>query len=473
MGMPYPYGKPLPVTKLQTRTLPPECGAMGKYVASFLTLLLVYSVAFCQSGPQPQNPVFGVHYILNDFKSAQAVHATSLRTAVRNKQFGRFSQMSQGLALNYVNGINTFFDYSATLTGSFPDDAYKNVTTAGKGHLLLEFDASVRAKLLSTKYLATPYVQAGIGASYYDIHWGAFVPAGVGVQIEVLSETFLLINAQYRIAFTDKASDHFMYGIGLAGSIGKKKKPVKPALIPQLPAITIDNDFDGVADSLDQCPLQKGLAMFQGCPDTDGDSIPDKDDKCPYEKGLQRYQGCPIRDTDNDGTPDETDLCPTEKGLPVYQGCPAPDRDKDGLADELDKCPDVPGPIANNGCPEIAAGLKTKVDRAAQNIFFATGSAILLSKSYPALEEVIDLLKANPAMKIDIEGHTDNTGHTAGNQVLSEKRAGAVYAYFKKKGIAPERMRFAGFGETRPIASNNTIAGRSTNRRVVLHISYE
>ncbi|AXY78168.1 OmpA family protein [Paraflavitalea soli] len=447
---------------------------MKKISGMVLALLLLHTIALCQDDDYIQNPTLGVHFIFNDFKSAQAIRSTSLGAALRNKQFGKVKEMSPGLAINYIHGLSPSFDFTGTLAGSILDYSFKDGTTAGKDNLLLEVDASIRGKMFSNKYVVSPYFQVGVGASKYKGYYGAFIPAGLGLQVNLFDEAFLLINSQYRIGITDKASNHFFYSIGLAGAIGKRKatpKVIPPPPLPPPPPP--DSDGDGVIDSLDACPQAKGLAQFQGCPDTDGDGIPDKDDKCPDQRGLERYQGCPIPDTDGDGINDEEDKCPKEKGVARYQGCPVPDRDKDGVNDEEDKCPDLPGVAANNGCPEVSAEVKKRIDVAARNIFFATGSAKLLAKSNKSLDEVAKLMNEDANLKLDVEGHTDNTGKPATNQALSEKRAKAVYDYLNKKGVNADRLRSAGYGQDKPVADNKTAKGRTANRRVELKLHYD
>lgn len=132
--------------------------------------------------------------------------------------------------------------------------------------------------------------------------------------------------------------------------------------------------------------------------------------------GLAKYQGCPIPDTDKDGINDENDKCPTVAGVARYEGCPIPDGDGDGINDEEDKCPAVPGVASNGGCPEIKEEVKQKVEYAAKNIFFNTGSAQLLKKSFKPLDEVVTILNENPTLLLDIEGHTDNTGKPEKNR---------------------------------------------------------
>lgn len=110
----------------------------------------------------------------------------------------------------------------------------------------------------------------------------------------------------------------------------------------------------------------------------------------------------------------------------------------------------------------------TKEDRkpvVLKNVFFATASAELLPVSTNELDRLYNLLEDNPEMRIQINGHTDNVGGDEANQQLSEARAKAVYSYLLGKGIAEERLKYKGFGETQFIADNETEEGRQQNRR--------
>lgn len=250
-----------------------------------------------------------------------------------------------------------------------------------------------------------------------------------------------------------------------------KKKKIVPPPPPEPPK---DTDGDGIIDSLDKCPTVPGLPKYDGCPipDTDKDGINDEEDKCPTVPGIAKYQGCPIPDTDKDGINDENDKCPTVPGVPEYQGCPVPDRDKDGVPDEKDKCPDLFGVASNQGCPEITEEIKKKVEVAAKNILFVTGSAKLRSQSFVKLADVITIMNENPDMLLAIDGHTDNVGKEDFNQTLSENRAASVKAYLVSKGIDESRITATGHGELEPIADNKTAAGRQQNRRSELTLSY-
>ena len=250
-------------------------------------------------------------------------------------------------------------------------------------------------------------------------------------------------------------------------------KKVKKEVVIQAPIVIPikDRDGDGIVDSLDACPDQAGLAALNGCPDRDGDGIADKDDDCPDVPGLAKYKGCPIPDTDKDGINDEEDKCPTVPGVARYQGCPIPDTDGDGVNDEEDKCPNEVGPASNFGCPVIKTEIIEKVNTAAKNIFFATGSAKLLAKSFPSLKNVVKILADNPTYKIAIDGHTDITGTREKNMKLSEDRAASVKAYFVSQGVNESKMTVHGFGPDKPKADNKTPAGRAKNRRVEMTLS--
>lgn len=100
-----------------------------------------------------------------------------------------------------------------------------------------------------------------------------------------------------------------------------------------------------------------------------------------------------------------------------------------------------------------------------ENIFFAVGQYELLAESQTELIKLLDYLKRNPRLKIEIGGHTDPTGLESTNQLLSEQRAHAVRTFLVDGGIAPERIQAKGYASTRPVASNDTAEGRSRNRR--------
>ncbi|MCP9752252.1 OmpA family protein [Ferruginibacter sp. HRS2-29] len=439
---------------------------MKKYILAMLALV-VCTISYGQKDYK-KAPAFSIAFILDDFKSAGEIKTSSLSTVLRNKQWYKTKRMNPGLSAGYIQGLTDHIDFAATLAASYTVYPVPNkIITRQKQNLLLEAAATANVKLLTDKYVVNPFFTGGIGASKYKGYYSAFVPVGLGLQFKFTDEIFLIVNSQYRIPVTENSAEHFYHSFGFAKTF---PKPLPPAPVEVPLPVVADRDGDGVIDAEDKCPDTPGLASLQGCPDRDGDGIADGDDKCPDVAGLAKYQGCPIPDTDGDGINDEQDKCPTIKGFARYQGCPIPDTDGDGVNDEEDKCPTRPGPASNQGCPEIAKEVIEKINFAAKNVFFSTGSYKLLAKSNKSLNAVADLMKSDESLMIDIDGHTDSQGSDEKNQVLSDNRAAAVKNYLVSKGIAESRLKSAGYGETKPVADNKTAAGRAKNRRTEMTV---
>jgi len=246
----------------------------------------------------------------------------------------------------------------------------------------------------------------------------------------------------------------------------------------------LDTDGDGVPDYLDKCPdtpkEAKGMVDKNGCLlDSDGDGVPDYLDLCPNTppeaKGFVDKNGCML-DTDGDGVPDYLDKCPDTpieaRGKVDENGCPR-DTDGDGIPDYLDKCPTIAGVAENSGCPGIKKEVRTLFKKALQGIQFETGKDKIKPKSYPILNQIATVLSANPTYLIEICGHTDNVGNSKSNQLLSQNRAESVRKYLINKGIDQKRMKATGYGDMRPVSTNDTPVGRSLNRRVEFEVSFE
>jgi outer membrane protein OmpA-like peptidoglycan-associated protein len=431
---------------------------MKKLLASVIALSSLLITAYGQTIAPVRQSAIGLSYTLTDFVTAQRIRSTSLTSVLNDKAVAKLSEMSPGLAISYYKGLLPKIDIAATFNGTFLEYPFPDKPATGSSHFLMELDASAQFKLVTEDYWVIPYADLGLGASVYKSYYGAFLPVGIGFRINFFDEAGININSQYRIPVSPETSNyHFFHNLGIYGIIGTKKEAVKP--VPVVPAVVPkDSDGDGIIDANDKCPNVPGTAKYDGCPvpDSDKDGINDEEDRCPTVPGLARYQGCPIPDTDKDGINDEEDKCPNQAGVARYQGCPIPDTDGDGVNDEEDKCPTEMGLPENFGCPALDA----------RRIQFVLGSAKLTKAALAELDKGAKVLEKYPAVKISIEGHTDNTGSAAGNQKLSEQRAAAVKAYLVKKGISADRMVAVGYGETQPIADNKTAAGRATNRRV-------
>jgi len=347
---------------------------------------------------------------------------------------------------------------------------------------IFRFDALYH--ILSGRF--APYVAAGAGGVYQDQEWPGptetklLLNYGGGLKFFLTEDLLLRADVRHVYIFdTPKNSLDFSIGIGyLLGG-----KPLS------------DADLDGVKDKLDQCPdTPLGVAVdAKGCPlDEDGDGIPDFRDQCPDLAGVPDNYGCPLGygDDDGDGVPNEADECPdTPEGAFVdLVGCPL-DSDGDGVFDGLDLCPETPAgtEVGPDGCPPTPAvpeeepvtaeiGLLPAVLEELRReiepvqIKFDFDSSVIKPDFSPFLDHIAETLKNSPGAKIELAGHASAEGTVEYNQGLSERRAMAVYNYLVGHGIPEENLTAIGHGESKPIASNETLEGRRTNRRVEFRV---
>jgi OmpA-OmpF porin, OOP family len=443
---------------------------MKQKLTLLLSLLMVGFFATAQMNDSKfssskKGTLVGIH-----FNALDLTTPVTFKTSATTRSFAKITDMDYGFSLSYWKGLTKTIDVSARAGVLFHnyENIDQNLLSNNKQPIGIELEPSLNFRPYGDDALIAPFLTAGIGGGYYAGKFGAYFPAGVGVQLNLRSQTYVFVQSQYRFSLTKNiVKENLFYSLGFAQSV----KASAPKVVPPPPApIVLDRDGDGVPDATDKCPDVAGLAALNGCPDKDGDGIADGDDKCPDVAGLAKYQGCPIPDTDGDGVNDEEDKCPTEKGLARYQGCPIPDGDGDGVNDEEDKCPAVKGLASNQGCPEISKAIVDKINYAAKNVFFATGSFKLLPKSFKPLNDVAELLKSDESLMIDVSGHTDTQGKEDKNQILSENRAKAVKDYLVSKGVAESRLQSAGYGQTKPVADNKTAAGRAKNRRTEMSV---
>ncbi len=202
--------------------------------------------------------------------------------------------------------------------------------------------------------------------------------------------------------------EDFLWTVGLTVPLGKKAEPPPPPPSPQ-PA-NVDSDGDGVLDRDDRCP------------------------GTPAGVEVDEY-GCE-KDSDEDGVPDSEDECPdTRRGAVV-------DRD----------------------------GCERQVVIDLEGVHFEFDKATLTPDSRSTLDAAVEILGNHPQLEVEVAGHTDNIGTESYNLDLSKRRARVVYDYLIDNGISADRLSTEGYGESEPIASNDTERGRAQNRRTELVI---
>ena len=258
-----------------------------------------------------------------------------------------------------------------------------------------------------------------------------------------------------------------------------------------------DTDEDGIYDDVDQCINEKEIKNdYQdddGCPefDADQDLVYDDVDQCPDKPedrdDFEDEDGCPDPDNDQDGIldvnepphcinkPEDFDNYQDEDGCPEEVG----DSDSDGFLDSEDQCPNEPENKNNyldfDGCPDSPPSKVRIVGNQIvieEKIYFETGKAVILEKSFGILNSVAEVLRAYPKVRIEIAGHTDSVGSDKANMRLSQNRANSVRAHLiEKEGIEGERLESKGYGETQKIVDpEKTPEDKEKNRRVEFNI---
>lgn len=259
-----------------------------------------------------------------------------------------------------------------------------------------------------------PYLLIGAGEQGYDAgeageEYEAFLNAGVGLKHR-FTDLLSLRSDVRAVQSTEEYRTDWAFNIGLQFFFGKAAKASAPA--PVEAPKPLDSDGDGVVDSLDNCP------------------------NSPAGKPVNA-RGCPRKPRDDD---------------------------KDGVPNNKDKCPDTaPGAkVDATGCYVVIE----KDVTVSLNVNFENNSDKIAS-GREQIKEVADFMKEHPLTEVTVEGHTDSLGSDAYNKQLSQRRAEAVAAvltsYYE---LSADRVKAVGYGESRPVASNDTAEGRAKNRRV-------
>jgi len=228
------------------------------------------------------------------------------------------------------------------------------------------------------------------------------------------------------------------------------------------------------------CPVSllnqrfENLATQTAMLDRDNDMVIDSDDQCPGTPSGRTVNdsGCEL-DDDHDYVVNAVDEClATLDGVRVNaKGCGL-DGDADGVFDGLDQCPNstVNVKVDLQGC-EIKAEVLKAINITLSGVLFEFDSHQLKTEFTQLLDsKVTPALLKYPNTVVEVSGHTDNKGEQEYNQTLSQKRAESVVAYLLSQGVQENRIRAKGYGETQPIADNDTEESRAKNRRVEINV---
>ncbi|TAH03758.1 MAG: OmpA family protein [Sphingobacteriales bacterium] len=403
---------------------------------------------------------FGLYYGINlrkQLSNTFGIQANIARGEViaYNKQQPFFSSWAPGVPLSTAK---TEVGYDVNLSGVLNvftfdfikrTNAAKFYVTAGFGYMAYNVKlyesykkgdgtpaADFKGKYGDDKnneYMKATYVPVGLG---FKFRLSEIVSLDLGYDMKFIdADNF---DGYYAKSNLDKFS---VYRGGLEFVIGNKTKP----------DLNYVNPIAMMYDELKDPALRQEVEALKGRvtnveqavtdlkKDTDGDGVADqfdKDNNTPAGAAVDASGR--ILDTDGDGIPDYKDTCPTEKGTTELNGCP----------------------VAEG--TETAGGVATSKD----NIQFEFNSSVLKTASYATLDRMVSMLNASKSAKMGLAGHASIEGTSEYNMQLSIDRATAVKTYLVNAGVDSKKVIVKGYGETRPIASNDTEEGRMLNRRV-------
>lgn len=381
-------------------------------------------------------------YVKKQITHALGIQADFLRGSLKGNNDRNLGNGENAQQDNPYSSFKTDLNWAASLSG---------VLTLGN------------ISWLHNKSVLQPYVTAGVGYMSYtptmvpvgtttSVRYDAsgeshelFIPVGMGVKTTL--SRGINLDLGYNMYFVDQGNvdgyrtgrnDKFSYGhLGLEFALGKKSKPQlsvsnpvslmyqdlysqNEALKAQMAAIKVPEPKPDPRVAA----LQDELAKMKA--DSDGDGVSDYFDKCP-------------------GTPAGTKV--DGSGCPLPKVEPAKEPTKRVVTEEDNKV----------------------VKNVVQSLEFETGKSAIKKSSLSSLNTLAKVMN-DKGYNLKLAGHTDNVGNANKNLALSKERAEAVKKYLVSRGVEPTKIETIGFGDTQPIASNSTAAGRQENRRVEFNL---
>lgn len=478
---------------------------MGKIL---ILLLFISLPAFAQMKDYSIKIGGQFNYLIpnTEFSDLEHMRFSPLTRAFLRFELSKLFEVELGGGFGYINGYDYLEDYYKTS--------------------LIEYGARLIVRPLNNKSW-NPYFFIGLERIHYEVDdWPKYlnrldtekkvlgIPAGVGIEYP-LSENLIFdfsISGMYALddGLNSYESDriimndgHWNIGAGLTLALSADPDPDKDGLTTEqenklgTDPRKKDTDGDGISDG-DEVNKYRTNPNSK---DTDGDSLEDgkeikthqtnpnsKDtdnDGLADNEELETYKTDPnVADTDKDGLMDgkevhiktdplnkDTDGEGLNDGdeVKIHKTNPLKADTDDGSVDDYTEIKDGKDPIDSSDDVEIEVKEEEKTFKFI-NIYFGTNRSLLDEDSRIALRFALKSMNDFKDLKINIEGYTDSDGSTSYNKQLSLARAKSVKNWLTSRGIAENRIKVSGFGESNPVADNSTKEGKAKNRRIEIKV---
>lgn len=181
-----------------------------------------FLTSFAQNADHKKARSLGFQFSFIDHQTATDLRTKAFANVINEEQWYRINRKAPALTLTYMKGLSNTVDFAARLTGSFLAYPLRGVANNGQELFLSELDANVHVKLLPDHFLVVPYFSAGAGVLTTNKSLAAYIPLGVGLQINLWNDAFVHLQTIHRSPVTSKATHSLFHSIGVSVPIEKK-----------------------------------------------------------------------------------------------------------------------------------------------------------------------------------------------------------------------------------------------------------
>jgi hypothetical protein len=195
-----------------------------KRIFLFVFAMALFQAGFSQSkSSYKKSSQLGIQFTAHDFETPADLNSKGMSFVLSDNQWSNFDRKKVGMAITYTKPLNENLDFNARLGMSDVEYTLSNKPHAsGTGsRTFFELDANLFMKLLTDDHIVSPFLSIGAGASLWKGYYAAYIPAGVGLQVNLFDETFLILQSQYRIPVTGNSANNLFFSIGVSAVLDK------------------------------------------------------------------------------------------------------------------------------------------------------------------------------------------------------------------------------------------------------------